>query len=110
MYPAEGMEAVQRRFAPLNRDKAPKDFLVVDGLVGTFHKVHVEVAGHYRGNWGSDRYAGIAYRFDCEGRSQTAMLSEASEVVKVDFGGDVSLALMSQPKSRRCEDRDRDGR
>ncbi len=103
IVPEAGMEAVQRRFAPLG--KAPKDFLVLDGLSATFHRVHVELAGRYRGSWGTDRFAGKAYRFDCEGRSHTVMLSDRGEIVKVEFTNDVSLALMSQPRSRRYEDR-----
>lgn len=99
MYPGDGMLAVQRRFEPMGN--APKEFLVVDGLKGTFHKVRVDLAGRFKGNWGPDRYDGNAYRFSCEGKEQTVMLTRQGEIAKVEFARDYSLALMGQTASRR---------
>ena len=99
MYPGDGMEAVQRRFAPLGKD--PKDFLVVDGLKGEFHRVRVELVGRFQGSWGMDHFNGNAYRFSYGGKEQTVMLTRQGEIVKVEFAREYSLTPMAQLPSRR---------
>ena len=99
MYPGDGMEAVQRRFEPLGN--GPKEFLVVDGLKGTFNKMRVELAGRFQGSWGMDRFKGNAYRFTYGGKEQTVMLTPQGEIVKVEFAREYSLTPMAQLPSRR---------
>ncbi|GEM_PF-2223649 len=102
MMPADGMEAVQRRFVPVGKD--PKEFVVVDGVRGSFHRVKVTPEGRFTGNWGTDKYEGSAYRYTVDGQSYVVMLNPANEIVKIEFTKEISLALTSQPKSKRYED------
>lgn len=99
MYPSEGMEAVQRRFQPLGKEA--KEFVVVDGLHSTFRKVRVEQVGRFSGNWGMDRLKGNAYRFSCDGKEQTVMLTPQGEIAKIEFARDYTLTPMTQLASRR---------
>ena len=96
---ADGMAPVQRRFKPM--DGPRKDFLRLDGLAGTFRKVVVERAGRFRGTWGGEAYAGIAYRFTVDGVEQTAMLTPQDELVQIDFSEEVRLVLREATKSKR---------
>lgn len=97
--PAGGMEMVQGRFKPMTGSR--KEFLRYDGIAGTFRKVVIEKAGHFRGSWGGDAYDGPTYRYTVDGKEQTLMLTEQDEVVQVAFNPEVALVLPGATKSRR---------
>ncbi len=97
--PAGGMEAVQARFKPMTGSR--KEFLRYDGIAGTFRKVVIVSAGHFRGSWGGDAYNGPTYRYTVDGKEQTVMLTEQEEVVQVAFNTEVALVLPGPTKSRR---------
>lgn len=99
MFPEGGMDAVQRRFAPVG--DGPKEFLLVDGFSATFRKVRVEPNGHFSGAVGTDKYWGKTYRFLCDGVEEKAMLTDEGELVKVEFNKEVALVLTTATRSRR---------
>lgn len=99
LYPEGGMAVVQRRFAPMTKEV--KEFLLVDGVGGKLRKIKIEPAGRFRGTWGDAKYEGNSYRFTCEGKEHTAMVTPEGEIVQVAFGKDVTLALTNPTRSRR---------
>ena len=100
MVPEGGMESVQKRFVPMG-DATSKEYLMVDGLTGTFHKVRIEPAGHFNGNWGAEKYKGRSYRFTVDGKGETAMMTDEGELVKVEFSKEHSLMITTATRSRR---------
>lgn len=97
--PGGGMEAAQARFKPLKTDR--KDFLALDAVNGSFHKVSVERTGHFKGVWGATSYEGTTYRYTVDGVEQTAMLTPENETVQVQFNGQTALVLDEAPPSHR---------
>ena len=102
MLPAEGWRwsnAASRPWARRRRSSSPS---TRSGAPSS--RCGSRWVGRYRGNWGTDKYEGPAYRFTLGDKSQVVMLSEANEIVSIDFGEKMTLALTGQPKSRRYED------
>lgn len=99
LYPADGMSNVQKRFAPLGKE--PKEFLRLDAVGGSFHKVKIEPSGRFAGSWGGETYRGLAYRFTIDGIEQTLMLTPEGETVQIQFDKETALVLAGIPKSHR---------
>jgi len=97
--PAGGMAEVQRRFRPI--EGSTKEFLRLDALAGTFHRVKVERTGRFRGTWGGDAYDGTAYRFTVDGRTTTLLLTPQNETVQIGLDAETNLVLSGPTKSRR---------
>lgn len=101
MFPAEGMEAVQRRFSPMQGDK--KEFLHLDGIAGAFRKVQIVRTGRFKGSWNGVKYDGLGYRFTLDGKEQTLMMTPDDEIVQINFDKGVQVVLSGPTASRRTE-------
>lgn len=99
LYPANGMEELQRRFAPMGKE--PKEFVRLDPLTSGFRKIKIEPVGRFDGVWDGSKYSGPSYRFTIDGKEQTLMLTDQNEIVQILFGKDLALVLSAPTKSRR---------